>query len=195
VLAVPGDYRAAMNTVPDDSLNWPSTERALRAAAEDRRDTDVEVAELVPAEWAGISLVDRLLATCGRNITLTVSDGVTLGGVLAEVGTTWILMRTPASDTVVALSEVVAFTGMGPPTAANGATHLPEAGVIWREWARQRRRARWALRDGRVTSGSVWRVGSDALDLVQHPIDRAGCAADQRVVLPFTAIRWATSPS
>jgi len=184
-----------MTPDPDDSRRWLDDDAALRAAADDRRESDVAVSDLVPAEWAGISLLDRLRAACGRRIAVTVTDGVTVDGLVVEVGATWLLMSSPTVDTVIALAELVSLTGVGSPTPDAIATRLLGPGTVWREWARGQRRARWALKDGRLTTGSVWRVGSDALDLVQHPLDRVARAADQRVVIPFTSIRWAASPN
>ena len=182
-----------MTVDPEDGLRWLTDDVAARAQAQHRRDLDVEVSDLVPAEWVAVSLTDRLQSARGRTVTAITADGSILDASVVEVGENWLLLRNASGDTVLALAELSTLSGVLPPTISDKPAQLLGQGVLWREWARSRRRARWALIDGRVITGSVRRVGSDALDLAQHPLDRAATAADPLVLVPFGAVRWAAS--
>lgn len=68
-------------------------DRVLRA----QQDAD-EVACVVEAEWATVTLVDRLLAARGYRIELTCLDGTVLRGLCTDVGADWLSIRSHTHD-------------------------------------------------------------------------------------------------
>lgn len=179
---------------PSEEPAWFNDDAGLRDAALERRMADTDVGDLIPVEWAAVSLVDRMRGSLGQRIDLTLVDGATAAGAVTEVGDAWVLLEDDVAQTLVALAAVCTIRGLGPP-APKSPTRLLGPSVVWREWARWKAPARWAINDGRVISASVFRVGKDALDLVEHPLDRAPTRTDPRVVLPASAVRWACAPN
>lgn len=59
-----------------------------------------EVACVVEAEWADVTMVDRLLAARGNHIELTCRDGVVLRGICTDVGADWLSIRGHTHDAV-----------------------------------------------------------------------------------------------
>jgi hypothetical protein len=187
------DYGAAMTPTAPGPGHWLREDQLAQQEAKERKHSDGAVSELVLAEWVGLSLVDRLVAGCGSSVRIHSIDQATTAGVLVEVGPDWCLVRDRTDEVVLNLRSVVSVSGLAMTGGQPPAGSLPLQGAVWREWARARRRCRWGLVDGQIYSGSVYRAGQDALDLLQHPSDRGVDATDPRVVVPYRAIIWGRS--
>ena len=147
------------------------------------------------AEWASrarveigaVPLADRLRGALGSVLSIRCRGADQVVGRLVDVGTDWLLLEDEqARSCLVAVDAVRAVGGLGRRTAA-----AEEPGVV-----RRRLDLRWALRalartrtgvqvvldDGFVLSGTVDRVGSDYLELAEHPADQLRRAESVRGV-------------
>jgi hypothetical protein len=172
-------------------MGWPDAAAELAAAAA-RSESDVQVSQLVPAEWAQISLADRLRGSTGRKLTAVTSDGARHEGELVDVGDDWLLLVISDVETLMFLRAIVSVSGVGDPSASSDAAPVSahSANMLWREWSRMRRHTRMVLADGSVIAGRVVRVGRDSLDVVLHPRDRAATSRDERIVVVSSAVLW-----
>lgn len=182
-----------MTTDPAGESRWLDDDAQLQAAAAQRRQDDAAVSDLVPTEWSGVELSERLRGCRGCAVEVRTTDGVGVRGVIDDVGVDWFLVNNDTHATVVARKAVVTLGGLGAGSGADAGERLLSMSVVWRTWSRERRPARWALSDGRVITGSVWRVGRDVLDVVTHPLDRGPALGDARLVLPYSALLWAAA--
>jgi hypothetical protein len=175
-------------------MGWPDP-RADVAAAAARSESDIQVSQLVPAEWAQIALVDRLGGSTGRQLTVVALDGSHHEGTLVEVGDDWLLLANGDTDTMMLLRAITTVTGLGDPTVSSDTTRpsLPSVNTLWREWCRARRHTRVALVDGSVLAGRMVRVGRDTFDVVMHPRDRVATSGDERVVVVSSSVIWTSS--
>jgi hypothetical protein len=138
-------------------------------------------------------LADRIAAAEGRQLSLRTLDGGTSTGVVTDVGRDWLVLRHGGWETFHRLSTIMTISGLGRGSQPAGSLTWASEGSVWRDWVARRRRCQWGLVDRRILTGSVVRVGQDALDVVEHPVDRAAVTSDGRVVLPLTAISWSRS--
>ena len=168
----------------DSPMGWPDSGADVAAAAA-RSESDIQVSQLVPAEWAQITMADRLGGSMGRQLTVVGLDGSRHEGTLVEVGDDWLLLANGDTDTMLLLRAITTFSGLGDPTVSSDTAwpSLPSANTLWREWCRGRRHIRVALVDGSVLAGRLVRVGRDTFDVVLHPRDRAATSRDERVVV------------
>jgi len=178
----------------DSPMGWPDP-RADVAAAAARSESDLQVSQLVPAEWAQIALVDRLGGSTGRQLTVVGLDGSRHEGTLVEVGEDWLLLAMGDTDTMLLLRAITTVSGLGDPTVSSDTARpsRPSANMLWREWCRSRRHSRVALVDGSVLAGRIVRVGRDTFDVVLHPRDRVATRRDERVVVVSSSVVWASS--
>ncbi|HVQ86706.1 MAG TPA: hypothetical protein VMT88_00860 [Actinomycetes bacterium] len=173
---------------------WPSDDDAV-VEAEDRGAADTQVSQLVPAEWARISLVDRLRGSINRSLRVQLVDGSRHQGTLAEVGDHWLLLIERDKRVLVFVHALMTLAGVGEPTPS---ADNHEAGrrmqAVCREWGRQRRIVTLGVRDGTHVTGSLTRVGTDTLDVVVHPFDRSASNQDERLVFANSALLWLATP-
>ena len=102
-----------------------------------QQDSD-EVACVVEAEWADVSMVDRLLAARGNHIELTCRDGVVFRGTCTDVGADWLSIRGQTYD-VVHITQIAHVAGV--PSALH---HDDVRRITWRAFLRTLA-GRWIL--------------------------------------------------
>jgi hypothetical protein len=166
-------------------------ELQLDAAAE--ADRALEVANLTRAERATVLLCDRVRGAVGRRLTVTLSGGDVLDGVVTDVGPTWLLLQDAPREHLVPLGSVLALRGLpalaAPPAGA--AVRRLGLGHVLRALARDRGVVRVATA-GLVALGRVDTVGADHLDLgTVDPAD--GRPSGERQVVPFSALQVVSS--
>ncbi len=163
------------------------------AARQQRLDEDQQVAELVPAEWAGIHLLDRLRASVGRRLGVVLDGPVPVSGVVDEVGVGWFTLTDKGSVTLVCLGAVSSIDGLSKDAPAEvPASRLPQT-AVWRQWARQRAHIQIRLHRDQRIEGSVLRVGRDFFDVAEHPRDRRPTASDRTTTIACNSVAWATT--
>ena len=180
-----------------DGRRWDDLFADLEASAlaDDRAAFDAEVADRSRQEAAALSLGDRVAARVGRPITCWLLDGEQVTGVVREVGAGWVLLAVtdpPPGDVLVPLAAVVAVPGLGPAARADGAGRRPlPLTVVLRGLARDRATMRLRLVGGRLLEGTVDRVGSDHIDVAEHPADepRRNASVRRVVTVPLAGIQ------
>jgi hypothetical protein len=163
--------------------------------AAERDEFSTEVADRVRREAARLALLDRLRASCGVRLDITVQGAGQLSGTLARAGPGWLLLDVAAQpDALVAMDALVEVRGMSPGAREPATAGIVEArldlGFVLRAVARDRSPVVVVARDGSRYSGTIDRVGADHLDLAEHPAGeprRAGQVSGVRV-LTFAGI-------
>lgn len=124
-----------------------------------------EVAELVAAEEAGVTLPERLVGTLGREIAISTTSGAQISGTLVGVAERWILIDADQVSYVV-LTQAIAQTGpLGPPR--NPVPKIP-LGVLLR---RIRARASWVvLEAGLILRGQLGVMSADHFELITDSV-------------------------
>ena len=151
-------------------------------------------------EAGAVTMIQRCAGSLGAAITVWTRGGRTHAGELREVGPDWLLLGGPgAGDTVVATAAVVAIDGL---TAASGAPLSAVASrfdlrLALRGIARDRSPvtvtvAGTAAPTGSGTdfSGTLDRIGSDFVELAQHPAwePRRRSTVRSVLVVPLAAV-------
>jgi hypothetical protein len=138
---------------------------------------DSEIADRTRAELARVSILDRLRASVGRNITCALSEGGVVRGRLDRVGADFVLLTQAHGETLVPLSAMALLEGVG-----QGAVSADVAGrvvsrlglaAVLRSLARDRSTVRLRIGGDRVLVGTVQRVGSDFLELAVHDAEES----------------------
>ena len=141
----------------------------LEQQAEAMYDADrgVELADRSRAEYHGVSLDSRLMASVGREVVLDLGATGTVGGVLERVGTGWCLVRGPAQDWVVRTACVLRVLGSSerstPEVAWSPVARLG-LGSALRRLADAGERCVLHLRDGTRHEAVLRRVGADFVE-------------------------------
>lgn len=153
--------------------------------AEQRAEDDARIADLAEAEMGRTLLADRVRARSAGPVSLRLTDGSELTGVLLDAAATWVLVRCGDRRCLVPLDAVAAAWPLGPVAPEPGAVerrlgiaHVLRA--IAREGATVRLRAAGAQLRGRIV-----RVGCDHLDVLTEP-GEVGSGAP--VTLRFAAL-------
>lgn len=146
-----------------------------------------EVAELSRLEAGRLALGDRLAASSGAPLAVTLPGAGVVRGTLLDAGVDWLLLDEGAGrEALVPLAAVLGITGVGARTAAPGIGG--EVGrrldLRWalRGLARGRVGVVLGLRDGTSATGTLDRVGADHVDLAEHGAGEARRAAAVRAV-------------
>jgi hypothetical protein len=167
-------------------------ELQLRAAVDDQ--LDAEIAARTRSEVAGTSMEGRLRASEGRHIELVVAGAGTLGGRVRRVGAGWVLLDVAGGPAaVVAAHHVVGARNLpvAAREAAGGSADI-ERGLapVLRVLCRDRSATGLVLAAGTAFSGTIDRVGSDYLDLAEHPLDepRRWSAVSAVRTVPLAAV-------
>jgi hypothetical protein len=179
-----------------EALRWQRLFGDLDGAFEAalRAEFDAEVADRTRAERIRIGLLDRLRAATGRQVTVSLDGAGSLAATVLQVGAGWALLDAGGIEVLLNAVAIVSIAGLG----AAGAEPLPPdsiesrlgLGYVLRGLARDRTRVVATLRDGSTLTGTIDRVGADAVDVAEHRTNEsypAGGAAAWRSV-PFTAI-------
>lgn len=159
--------------------------------AEERRERDAEVADRTRAERARVPLADRLAASQGRHLSLTLSGGESAAGDLADLGADWILLTDRAGhDVLVATAAVVAVTGLGRSSEPAVTARRFTMGYALRALARDRATVVITDTAGGRVAGTIDVVGKDWCDVSEHPVDepRRTASVRARRTIPTAAI-------
>lgn len=170
---------------------WPDDPAAHEQAL--RFDADQDVAELVPAEWASVELLDGLAAAVGLRVIVGLSTEHSVVGVVDEVGDGWFTIHGPEVVTLIASQAVTTVRNLPAFSTEQTRDHRLRQSTVWRLWSRQRRYVRVQVSDGHLVGGSVRRVGRDFVELLEHPGDRLPELRDRSVVVPFAAVLTASA--
>jgi hypothetical protein len=178
-------------------MRWDDLFRDLEAQldAAEASERDAEVADRTRRETALLGLVDRARAAAGHPVVLRVLGAGAVEGVLAEVGSQWLLLtETAGREVLVSLPAVVSLAGMRAWSEAPGSGGQVFArlglGSALRGIARDRMPVQVWLTDASVLSGTVDRVGADFVEVAEHGAGEArrrGEVTGVRTV-PFAAL-------
>ncbi len=179
---------------PDPLRGWVDDDLADRLAGVERVDLDRTAADLAVAEWAAVAWADRAgPAGTGRpcvvRVTVAGADEPLVGTVV-DRGQGWLLLASPHGEVVVSTRAVLGVQGL-PRRAVEGhsvSLRSRGIGVALRALAARGLPVTVARLDGTRLQGTVRNVGGDALDLLEHPTDRAPRGADPVTTLPFAAL-------
>jgi small nuclear ribonucleoprotein (snRNP)-like protein len=166
-------------------------EQQWDALAEGER--QAEIAERTRAEFAQLTLVDRLRGSEGREVRVRTRGGQDAEGRLGRVGADFLLLVLPRCECVLPLSAVSAVTGLGdasvPESAAGAVRARLGLGSVLRRVATDRSQVSLVTSDGAVLNGTLQRVGSDFVEMAVHePGDALEAARSRRLTLvPFAS--------
>lgn len=137
----------------------------LRAAGLETVEADARRAELLRAERAAVPLADRLRASTGNRMAMTVADRRLLGDLL-DVGADHVRARNDAGEFWVAIAAVTRWEGVGPGhvPASRVAAGWTMAAVLRRLAADRAEVVIVGVDAGQVT-GRVETVGRDHADV------------------------------
>jgi len=167
-------------------------EQQWEALAEGER--QAEIAERTRAEFAQLTLLDRLRGSEGREVRVRTRGGQDVEGRLCRVGADFLLLAPARRECVLPLHAVSAVTGLGDasvPEAAAGAVRARLGlGSVLRRVAADRSQVSLVAADGAVLNGTLQRVGSDFVEMAVHvPGDALEAARSRRLTLvPFAAL-------
>jgi small nuclear ribonucleoprotein (snRNP)-like protein len=167
-------------------------EQQWDALAEGER--QAEIAERTRAEFAQLTLVDRLRGSEGREVRVRTRGDQDVEGRLGRVGADFLLLVLPRCECVLPLSAVSAVTGLGdasvPESAAGAVRARLGLGSVLRRVAADRSQVSVVTAGGAMLNGSLQRVGSDFVEMAVHePGDALEAARSRRLTLvPFAAL-------
>ncbi|SEE99152.1 hypothetical protein [Ruania alba] len=105
-------------------MRWDDVFSDLQAEFDEalRSEDEAEIAELVRAEVAGISLADRCRARRGQELTVRLCDGSDRSGLVLEANRAWLLLGAGERRVLVPIDAVVLAWPL--------ASAAPEPGVV-----------------------------------------------------------------
>lgn len=170
-------------------MRWDALFADLEAEfdAVDSVEAEQELRDRVRRETALLRLVDRLAPARGHEIAVHVSGGVVRGR-LTDAGGDWLLLaESPARDALIPLAAVASVAGLGRWSATPGSEGRVGARLnlayALRGIARDRSAVSVLLIDGSTCAGTIDRVGSDFVEIAEHP------AAEPRRSSAVSAVR------
>lgn len=156
-------------------MRWTGLFEDLEAQFDAARSAEqsAEVAERARREAALLALLDRLRPAVGSTVTVHLPGPAVLRARLLDCGADWLLLEEhEGRQALVPVSAVVGITGPGAAAAphATGAV-AKRLDLRWalRGLARSRTGVVLVLTDGTLVAGTLDRVGTDHLDLAEHP--------------------------
>lgn len=175
-------------------MRWDAlfADMELQLAAAETDDRLAEVAELTRAERGAVTLVDRLRAARGGDVTLVVGGSV-LRGELVDVGPTWVLLAASGREHLVPLAGVGSVAGAGAPSSGPADEVHRRLGLAHalRALSRDRSVVRVVTRAGAL-DGRIDEVAADHVGLaLVHP-DAQRPTGELRLV-PFAALEVVSS--
>jgi hypothetical protein len=157
---------------------------------------DAEVADRARTERSRITLVQRLSANTGQPITVTLTDGSIVPGVLSDVGPDWLLLgdvHSASGECIVPLGAIAVLRNLGSWSDAPGLG--PVASRLDLRWllgriSRDRSAVLLRIFGGPPLSGTIDRLGADHLDLAAHSTDEFRRSRDVSsvVTVPLVAV-------
>lgn len=178
-------------------MRWDALFEDMEAqlAAEQRLALESEISERARVEIAGIVLIDRLRGVLGSELSILLSSGMRISGVLAHVGSEWIVLNDAPQQWLVPHSAVVSYQGVGRLVAQDSGvrTRLGLASAL-RGLARDRAEVTVHLTMGmhqeRALFGVIDRVGKDHFDVAATASGEARRHGNVSsvVTVPFAAL-------
>ncbi len=186
-------------------MRWQQLFADLQAQfeAEEVTAEQAESASRARAEVGAVRLAERLGGALGCPVTLGCRGAGQIAGVLVEVGADWLLVDADhGRQDLVSMAAVRTVAGLGRRTAlpelAGGVRDKLDLRRALRGLARDRATVQVVLDDGIVLNGTLDRVGSDYVELAEHPADqprRAGAVQGVRaIVIEAIAVVRTASP-
>jgi hypothetical protein len=178
---------------PDPLLGWVDDDLADRLAGAERVDLDRTAADLAAAEWATVAWADRAGADPTRVVRVTVTGAggaAPLVGTVVDRGRGWLLLASSQGDVVVSTRAVLGIQGLPRRVDEGDSVALRARGIgaVLRMLSARGLPVTVSRVDGTLLQGSVRSVGADALDLLEHPTDRAPTPGDRVTTLPFAVL-------
>jgi small nuclear ribonucleoprotein (snRNP)-like protein len=167
-------------------------EQQWQALAEGER--HAEIVERTRAEFAQLTVVDRLRGSEEREVRVRTRGGQAVEGRLCRVGADFLLLALSRRECVLPLSAVSAVSGLGeasvPATAAGAVRARLGLASVLRRVAADRSQVSLVTGDGSVLNGTLQRVGSDFVEMAVHEPGEALAAARsrRRTLVPFAAL-------
>ena len=157
-----------------------------------------DLADLVRAERAGLSLADRLRAHVDARLGWHLRETSLLEAELLDLGADWLLLRWGRRELVVALPAVLGVQDLARPARQDGGAVARRLGIgsVLRRLAQDRAEVQLRLAGGPTpgeeVSGTIDRVGADHVDLAEHPRGSFRRAQDVTRVrtVGFGALVW-----
>lgn len=179
-------------------MRWDELFEDLEVAADDlaQRDRDAEIAERTRIELASLTLLDRLHAGVGQEVSLDVLGAGLLAGRLSRVGPLWLLLDVDTRHGwVVALSALTGVQGLTP-AARPGTAQRSAVKATWSSAFRTLSRDREVVLvrrvDGTALRGVPARVGRDFVEMWwredEGSIDSEPGRAPRLTVIPYAAV-------
>lgn len=133
-----------------------------------------DLTDLVRAERAQLTIVDRLRAHVGEPLTWSVgAEDAPMQGELLDLGADWLLIRGLSGEVLIPIAAVQYISGLSraaEPSRSEVARRLG-LGVVLRGLSRDRAVVTIRMPGDRRLSGTIDRVGADHLDLALHGTD------------------------
>ncbi len=173
----------------DDRLESLFEDLEQQAAALELEERDAELVDRVQGEYAGVTLADRIHASVGRAVRLTLHGGEVLEGVLTRAGADWTEGTSEGSAEpvgwLVRFDGVCGAAGLSPralPEAVRPVVARLGFSSALRRFAEAAGEVRLLPAGGPDLSGRVVRVGADFVEVDQR-------SAAGPLVVPFSALR------
>lgn len=148
-----------------------------------RADREVEVAERARAEYAGVTLASRLMASVGDELVLRVQGIGVLQGTLRRVAADWLLLAAGPQEWIVRVAAVDQVRGASerslPEEAWSPVSRLGFGSAL-RHVADRQQPCLLVLVDGTRHEARVSRVGQDFAEVA--------LGRETTALVPFTAI-------
>lgn len=166
--------------------------------AEQRSESEADLADLIRAERAGLSLADRLRAHVAAELGWGLRGTAPFEAELLDLGADWLLLRRGLQELVVPLDAVLEVRRLARAARPDGGAVARRLGIgsVLRRLARDRAEVGVAVIGNHGVAeevvGTIDRVGADHLDLAEHPAGtprRAGAVIRVRTVR-FAALAW-----
>jgi hypothetical protein len=177
-------------------MRWGALFADLEAQLEaaDQAELAGEVADRSRREVAAQRVVDRLRSALGATLTLRLAGGATVTGTLAVVGPDWLLLTGEPTDALVPLGAVTSYAGLPAfavePSEVGAVESRLGLAYALRGVARDRAPVALLLGDGSTVAGTIDRVGTDFVDVAEHPLGEARRATVVQSVrtVPFSGL-------
>jgi len=176
-------------------MRWTSLFADLEAQFEaaEAAELAAEVRDRSRREAGLVRAVDRLRASQGAPLSVSVLGAGSVPGVLLDAGEDWLLLEeTGRREVLVPLAAVLGVAGLGRRTQVQEGEVARRLDLRWalRGLARGRTAVQLVLRDGSGLTGTLDRVGADHVDLAEHvagELRRPGAVQGVRL-LPLSAL-------
>ncbi len=161
-----------------------------QAAGMHLAERDAELVDRARGEYASVSFSSRVHASFGRQVALTLADGMGVEGTLVEAGVDWCLVSSPAplGPCLVRVGVVVSATGLSaravPEAARPALARLTFGSALHRMAEESPELLLHHLPTGRMRVRVV-RIGADFLEVEQAG---SGQGSSSTTLVPFTAV-------